>query len=189
MRTLFSLICLGGAVALFILYTKPTYDGLKTVQTSIGQYDLALDKANELQRRKQELLSRYNTFSPTDLDRLHKLLPNHVDNVRLILDVDSLATKHGLALQSVVIASQAASSDASQKAVIGPSQKQYDSLTLSFSTAATYPQFVTLLTDIERSLRIVDVVKLTMAVAPVGEGSTSEPMYRFDITVRTYWLK
>ena len=102
-KSIISLVCLSGAIALFFLYTKPTYDNLRSVTEKIGQYDLALDKAAELQRLKQSLLSRYNSFNPDDIERLHKLLPDHVDNVRLVLDLDTLASKHGLALQNGVV--------------------------------------------------------------------------------------
>lgn len=184
MRTLIALLCVGGSVALFFLYTKPTYDGMQGQQEQIKQYDLALDKASELQQLKQSLLSRYNSFNPNDIDRLHKLLPDHVDNVRLVLDLDTLAGKHGVALQNVVI-SKSDSGTQGEENVVGPSLQQYGTLTLGFSTSATYPQFVTFLTDLEQSLRIVDIIGLKMDAV----GGTGEPVYRFDITLRTYWLK
>jgi len=185
-RSLISLVCVASAIALFFLYTKPTYDKLESKKQQITQYDLALDKANELQKLKQQLLSRYNSFNPTDIDRLHKLLPDHVDNVRLVLDLDTLASKHGLALQNVAISAVANTSASDQTNIIGPSTQGYDSLTLNFGTIGTYPIFLAFLTDLEQSLRIVDVVSLAMGAS---EGGTGEPLYRFDITLRTYWLK
>ncbi|MEK7509160.1 MAG: hypothetical protein AAB605_00425 [Patescibacteria group bacterium] len=188
-RTLFSLLFLAGALALFFLYTKPAYDSVRAIQEKITQYDQALDKAAELQRLKQSLLSRYNAFNPIDIDRLHKLLPDHVDNVRLVLDLDTLAGQHGFALQNVVIDTAGSVKTAEQAApTIGPNRQTFDSLTLRFATAGTYPEFVEFIMAIEQSLRIVDVVALTMDVdsaAPAG----GEPVYRFDITLRTYWLK
>jgi Tfp pilus assembly protein PilO len=186
MRTIISLACLAGAVALFFLYTKPTYDGLKGEQDRIAEYDLALDKANELQQLKQQLLSRYNSFNPDDIERLHKLLPDHVDNVRLVLDLDTLASKHGVALQNVSIsAAEGVPADPSIENVVGPSLQEYGSLTLSFATSGTYPQFVKFITDLEQSLRIVDIVGLRLA----SIGGSGEPVYRYDIVLRTYWLK
>lgn len=193
-RTLFSLIFLVGSAGLFFFYTKPAYDSVKAIQSHIAEYDQALDKAAELQRLKQSLLSRYNSFSPVDVDRLHKLLPDHVDNVRLVLDLDTLANQHGFALQNVVInapgAAAGASADAQAQAAakIGPNRQTYDSLTLRFATSGTYTRFVDFIKALEDSLRIVDLVDLTMDPdSSVGPGS--EPVYRYDITLRTYWLK
>ena len=184
-RTIISLVCILGAGALFFFYTKPAYDGTKAYQTQIAQYDLALNKAAELQKLKQSLLSRYNAFNPDDIDRLHKLLPDHVDNVRLVLDLDTLASKHGLALQNVVIASPADAATVAPTA-IGPSTQKYESLTLRFATTGTYARFVEFLTELEESLRIVDIVSLKINMA--GDAA-ADPTYRFDIALRTYWLK
>jgi len=203
--TIVAVVLSGG---MFFWYTKPTYDSALVLRASIAQNDAALDKAAELQKLRQTLLSRFNTFDPADLDRLQKLLPDHVDNVRLILDLDNLAENGGLALQNVDVSSAQKQTAKNQTALgaIGASNQKYDSLTLTFSTIASYPAFVAFLTDLESSLRIVDLVSLT--IAPSG-GSTAvasatnafptgarnptatrtEPLYTFNMTLRTYWLK
>jgi len=188
-KPILAVVGLGIAGAIFFLFTQPTYDGIQSLKQQIGQYDQALDKAAELQALKQSLLSRYNSFNPADLDRLHKLLPDHVDNVRLVLDLDNLASRHGMGLQNVVISNIA--SDAKNEGVIaaiGAGRQKYDSLTFKFSTQGTYQNFTAFLQDLENSLRIVDLVSLRLdsAGGPLGSG---EPIYRYDMTIRTYWLK
>jgi Tfp pilus assembly protein PilO len=180
---------LSGAV--FFFYTKPTYDEVKVVQSQIAQYDSVLEKSAELQRIKQTLLSRYNAFNPTDLDRLRKLLPDHVDNVRLILDLDNLAARHGIALQNVDVTSSASLTQGSQDVAIeiGSSDQKYDSLTFSFGTTASYKTFLQFLNDLETSLRIVDLVSLTMDPSSAEVGTQAEPKYSYKVTLRTYWLK
>lgn len=191
-------IGVGLAGAIFFLYTKPAYDEVQVTQAQIAQYDAALDKAAELQKLKQTLLARFNAFSPTDLDRLHKLLPDHVDNVRLILDLDNLAGRFGLSLQNVDVSSSDSQGAKKQTAVgaIGASNQKYDSLTLTFGTRSTYSTFIRFLTDLESSLRIVDLISLTIDPDSSGAASadgriqgTSEPQYTYKITLKTYWLK
>jgi Tfp pilus assembly protein PilO len=188
------------AGGVFFWYTKPAYDNVQTTRIQIAQYDAALNKAAELQKLKQSLLSRFNAFRPEDLDRLHKLLPDHVDNVRLILDLDNLAGRYGLSLQNVDVSSSQSQSEKKQTAVgaIGASNQKYDSLTLSFGTRATYANFVEFLKDLEASLRIVDLISLSItpdssgavSASPTGKGPiVSEPQYGYKITLRTYWLK
>ncbi|HWO07309.1 MAG TPA: type 4a pilus biogenesis protein PilO [Candidatus Paceibacterota bacterium] len=184
-RTLFALIGIAGAIGLFFLYTKPAYDSVEALRMENESYDLALEKAAELQRLRQSLLSRYNAFNPADIERLHKLLPDHVDNVRLVLDLDTLASRHGVALQNVVI-SRPNTSTEGRSNVIGPTQRNYESLTLQFSTTGTYEQFKTFLIDLEDSLRIVDVVDLSIDPLSTQGGDLT---YSFDIILRTYWLK
>ena len=207
MRPIIAIIGVALAGGIFFWYTRPTYDTVQETRANIAQYDAALEKAAELQKLKQSLLSRFNTFNPTDLDRLQKLLPDHVDNVRLILDLDHLAEKYGLALQNVDVSSSQKTASKNQTALgaVGSSNQKYDSLTLTFGTTATYTEFVQFLTDLESSLRIVDLVSLTIAsgsgAAPVASSPTNpfpqaaktntaktEPVYAYNITLRTYWL-
>jgi hypothetical protein len=184
-RGFISLFFLAAAVGLFFFYTRTAYDSVREMQVTIKEYDQALEKANQLQALKQSLLSRFNAFNPADVERLHKLLPDHVDNVRLVLDLDTLASKNGFALQNVVINAPQGASE--EPAAIGANRDAFDSLTLRFATIGTYPNFVKFITAIENSLRVVDVVSLTMD--PDASAIGGEPNYRFDITLRTYWLK
>jgi Tfp pilus assembly protein PilO len=179
------LIAAGGA---FFLFTQPTYDKVKAANVEIASYDAALQKAAELQARKQELLSRFNAFNSEDRARLEKLLPDHVDNVRLILDLDNLATRHNMALQNVVVAG-ASGAPAAQTAIgaVGASKQRHDSLTLTFTTQATYEDFLAFLGDLELSLRIVDLSSLK--ISPLANEGGGAPRYSFNITIRTYWLK
>ncbi len=186
-RTIIALAGVGGAVALFFFYTKPAYDSAQVLQDENESYDLALQKAAELQRLKASLLARYNSFNPQDIERLHKLLPDHVDNVRLVLDLDNLSAKHGIAVQNVTVSRPSGGETSQGESVIGPSREQFDSVTLSFGTVATYESFQALLLDLESSLRVVDVLDLAISTDSSGaEGA--EPMYRFEISLRTYWL-
>lgn len=187
LRTIISLIGLISAGAVFFLFTQPTYDKVQATALEIQQYDAALEKAAELQARKQELLSRFNAFNQQDVQKLEKLLPDHVDNVRLILDLDSLASKHGLAMQNVIVAGQEKVDGAQTTAgSIGISRQKYDSLTLTFTTQGTYQTFQAFLADLEMSLRIADLVSLKLT--PL-EAKGADPLYSYTISIRTYWLK
>lgn len=184
-------ILIAGGV--FFLYTQPSYDSMQTQQAQINQYNQALDKAAELQTLKQTLLSRYNSFDANAISRLQKMLPDHVDNIALILDLDSIATKYGLALQNVDVSTTGSQTPSNQTAIgaIGNANQTYDSLTLTFATQGTYSDFVQFMTDLETSLRVVDLSSLTVSrVSSASQaGSTRGPVYSYTIALRTYWLK
>ncbi len=196
-RLIFAIAILVAAGAIFFVYTKPAYDATSATQAQIGQYNAALDKATQLQQLKQSLLSKYNALDPSSLDRLQKLLPDHVDNISLILELDNLATRYGMALANVDVSTpSSASTAATPLGSIGSASQTYDSLTFRFSTKGTYNQFLEFLGDLQSSLRIVDLVSLSLAedtAATAAQGKTasapSQPIYDYDITLRTYWLK
>ena len=189
MRNFFSIIFFAGAVAIFFLYTSPAYDAMQSLSAQNAQYNAALDKATQLQQIKQTLLSRYNSFDPNAITRLSTMLPDQVDNIRLILDLDNLAGKYGMSLQNVNISSPDTQSGSVVSSIASASQP-YDSLTIQFSTRGTYEQFTQFLTALESSLRLVDLSSLSIGSAGTSlSGKAVEPLYAYTITVQTYWLR
>jgi len=189
-------VALGIAGGVFFLYTKPTYDEVQRIKAEVSQFDAALNKARELQDLKRTLLARYNTFTSEQLNRLTRLLPDHVDNVRLVLDLDSMASRYGMAVQNVVINRAAETDKASQQTVLGALTAQSsvsDSLTMQFSMRGTYTNFVSFLEDLESGLRLVDLVALSLQAdndsTESADGAPQEPRYTYNVTIRTYWLK
>lgn len=188
-KTIISVVGIVAAIGIFIGYTKPAYDRAQSTRAQIAQYDAALVKANELQERKQVLLKKFNEFLPEDRDRLQKLVPDHVDNVRLILDLDNIASRHGMALQNVVVSTPGAG-QTTQTAVgtISSSKQKYDVLTTKFSTQGSYESFQQMMSDLETSLRIVDLVNMSLSTG-AGTAAGGVPSYSYEVTLRTYWLK
>lgn len=183
MKGIFPIIALVVAGIAFYMYIDPTYTQVKELRKEEATLSAALSRALELQATRDQLLSRYNTFNPEDLARLEKMLPDHVDNVRLALDMDSLAASYGMRIRNVSIEKQDEKKSSTRKAqTVGPDERSYESMALSFTVTGQYDTFRTFLTDLEHSLRLVNIEQLSFA-------STESGLYDFTITLRTYWLK
>lgn len=200
-RNIISAILVIAAGAIFFLYTKPTYDSVQAQQASSAQYDDALAKAAQLQAIKQTLLSKYNSLDPATLARLNVMLPNHVDNIGLILDLDSVASKYGLPLENVDVSSPNSANSsgatggsgsvinpaqAGQSVQIGAASNPYQQITIKFQTSGSYPTFIQFITALESSLRIVDLVSLNISR---GGSQGGVGLYTYDVTLRTYWIQ
>lgn len=168
-------------IGLFLVYINPTYSKIQTLQAERDQYDEALNKSKELQAIRDQLLSRYNTFPEADIQRLEKLLPDNVDNVRLVLDIDDIASKYGLRIQNVTVTDNSKLDDGSRPE-IGESNGSVSSVLLSFRVSASYSNFVAFMKNLEESLRIVDVVSLSFTASETD-------FNEYTVTIRTYWLK
>lgn len=201
-RLFTSVLLLLIAGAAFFGYTRPTYTKVEGLKQEAAQLDGLLSEASEFQKLKSQLMERYNALPSETLARLNKLLPDHVDNVRLILDVDSLAAQDQLSLDNVIInttsdasAASAANQAAGPAGVLGAMSADktvYDSLTLQFKTVGTYEHFTQFLRQLQSSLRLVDVVGLSATSNGNldSQGKTvKEPTYTFSMKVQTYWLK
>ncbi len=185
MKFFLPLLFLVIAGSIFFLYIAPTYSVVQASLAQEAQYNEALSKAQQLQSERDQLLARYNTFSQTDLDRLDKLLPDSVDNVRLILDLDSMASRYGMRVRNVSIDSTdntpsgAGSANTQQ---IGPSGQAYESVIMSFTVSGTYDVFREYLADLEKSLRLTAVIGISFVPNDTG-------IYDFTVQLKTYWLK
>jgi len=191
-KSILSILFIGASIMIFVLYVRPTYDGAKQNKAAVTQYDEALAKTREIQDLKSSLLSRYNLFSSANLDRLQKMLPDHVDNVRLVLDMDGIASKYNIRIQNVVVQEPGASTPENSGTILngGATQNRpYQSLTLQFEVISTYDEFVLLLRDLETSLRVVDLTSLSVRPRTDLAGSSlNQPLYTFGVSLRTYWL-
>ncbi len=192
MRSLLPILLVGVAITVFFMYTSPAYSGqggILDLQTQEASYNDALSNAKALQSVRDSLAEKYNALPPADLDRLSKLLPDNVNNIRLLIDIKGIADKHNMQIQNVKFQS-APTVAPSQNSVptssktLAEQNKNYGTFTLQFSTNGAYPDFVGFVSDMEKSLRIVDI-----NVVDFSSADDKTSTYRYDLTVTTYWLK
>ncbi len=161
------------AVGIYLTFTKDKIEELKAIRVVNAEYQEAIDNASRLIKVRDDVLAAYNNISDKNKDRLNKIVPDNVDNVRLIIDVkDDIAANHGLSLKNIKTSSPTDTS----------SESKYGIVTLSFSVTSGYQQFVDFVKDMEASLRIMDISKLTVTTNDIGT-------YDFGVEIKTYWLK
>lgn len=181
MRLLLPLMAIIAAIGLFSFYTDPTYQDIKTLQVQQAQLDGALAKAKELRALRDQLVAKRNTFSPEQTTKLEKLLPDNVDNIRLIIDINNVASRHSLPMSNVRLGASSESATARSASAVGASGDAVGSVTLGFTVSANYDTFIAFLQDLEHSERILNVEQFGFKT-----GLTDQTSY--DVTFRTYWL-
>lgn len=181
MRLILPALLLIGAGGVFYFVTDPFYQDIKALALEKASYEDALENSKKLQALRDQLIERYNSFPPSDIDRLERLLPNNVDNVKLVLELDRMAGKYGMSVKNVRF-NQGSSSRRTED-LIGRDDKPYGTLSLDFAVDGPYQNFVSFIGDLERSLRLVDVQEIAFN-APAERN-----VYQFNVKVQTYWLK
>ncbi len=177
MKSLFPIILIVVAVGLFFFQVNPLYGDIKTLRTESSQYDEALKIADQLTDLRSELSTKLDSFSQADLDRLDHFLPNKIDTVRVILDVDGIASRDSVKLRNLNII------DATPKDGGKAGKSPYNTLDVSFSFTSSYAQGIKFIQDIQSSLRLLDVSKAVLKNAKDNSGQ-----YDFDMTLSTYWI-
>lgn len=179
MRTLLPILFIVIAAGIFFGFIDPSYTRVKELRAEEAQFDQALTRSKELQEVRDQLLSRYNTFSQSDLNRLESMLPDNVDNVRLVLDFDSIASRYGMRLRNIALDT---GDNRAQRGQVGASDSPFQSVVVSFAVTGDYNAFRAFLEDLEQSLRLVDVTGVAFGSSPSG-------IYDYSISLKTYWLK
>lgn len=207
------------SVIVFLTFTNPIYSNISALKAQAASYNTALDNSKTLESERDKLTAKYNAINPDDLDRLQKLLPDNVDNVRLILEIGQIALPYGMTLTDVKYDTSDTSANNSASATSTPdtttiqggaaptgnAHQDYGVLNLSFSTSGTYDNFINFTKDLESNLRIIDISSIQFSsgtgssTAPgntaVGgatkNSSTANPaeIYNYDFQIETYWLK
>ncbi len=179
------------AVGLYFTFTKTKIDEIKTINTVNAGYEQALKNVEMLIKVRDEVLKTYNSIDENDRKRLDKIVPNNIDNVRLIIDIKGIGEQHGLTLRNVKTSATNESSvtkaintdpTGAEVASFGSNLSKYEVVTLSFEVSASYKSFTELLKSIESSLRVLDISKINVSANETN-------IYDYDVELKTYWLK
>ncbi|MEA2701646.1 MAG: hypothetical protein QOE22_355 [Candidatus Parcubacteria bacterium] len=190
MSRIFPIVALVIAVGLFFGYINPTRAGsIAEKKAQIDSYESALQAAEHFKEREGQLIVAQSNIPSDGLARLASFLPDGVDNVQIILDLNTLAARSGVTLSdfdtgqgNVGTTPQQNAGTPGDPTASLTSDGPIDSLEITVSATGTYAAFRTLLDGIESSLRLLDVVSVSVQDSPTG-------VYKYDMTIRLYWLR
>jgi Tfp pilus assembly protein PilO len=173
------------AIAIFFAYVNPTWFGpIAVAKAAIASDNQALAAANQYTAQQNQLLSERNAIDSADLARLSVFLPDSVDNVGLILDLNALAARSGLSLSNIDVSANTPASSGSANntgAVPTTATSPVSSADLSLSAVGTYPALQNFLQGVEKSARLLDARDIVITGSDTG-------VYTYKMTLRLYWL-
>lgn len=176
------------AMGILFGYAGPTWNGaVASAKASIATDEEALRSAKAFADKEAALTAEQVAIDADGLKRVAVFLPDSVDNVRLILDLNTLAAKSGVSLSNVDVTDNSAKNN--NKNGIAPSamgsvpvpSDPADSADLSLTAIGTYPAFHTFLVGIEKSARLLDARDIVVKGSDTG-------VYTYQMKVRFYWL-
>lgn len=172
------------ALGIFFGYASPAWSGsIATTKAAIADDVKALASADAYAKQQVDLTAEQNAIDSANLTRLSVFLPDSVDNVGLILDLNTLAARSGISLSNIdVIAGNSSMKQGTAGSVSLAMQSPVDSVDLSLSAVGTYTAFQTFLGGIEKSARLLDVKDLTVKGSDTG-------VYTYQMSIRFYWLR
>jgi hypothetical protein len=181
-KNLITLLLISSSVGIYYLIINPLYNGTGIIwQPDKGtdalsklnvQYDETLSQADSLYKQAEKLQTDYINV-PSDSQRELKIMvPDSVDPIRLVSEVNYIANKTGLSLRDVSYTEN----------LLGAGN--YGSYTVSFSLTTTYTKFKELMHNYETSMRLFSIENVKFDVPLKDESSTD-----FQVRLSTYYMK
>lgn len=200
MRWFLPLILITAGVLGFFLITQPIYDEALVLKVEADAYDEALSNSKILQAERDRLTEKFNSFSQQDIDRLEKIVPDSVDNIKLILEIQEVAQERGILVKNVEFEpeqflEEGEGTDSTQNAQNlrrpgAVTNLDYEIFDLEFSIEGRYPAFVDFMELLERSLRVVDVKAISFTPGTSEDkDEVFTDNYKYTFRINTFRLK
>jgi len=181
---------IAGLLIIFF-FVRPMYAQIGQLQEEADQYEETVQKVQEFNALLDSFLAKRNAILVRDLERLETFVPHgEIDEVGALVDLEALASAHGLIFRNVKVGVIGESDntdeldDASgqiEPEVVSQGFDASEFLTqdIDFSVIGTYNQFRSFLEDLEESLVLMDLTKISFTVS---EGELTQ----YDMTVRLF---
>ncbi len=168
--------------------TWPLYEDLQRAQTENQEFDQVLSEVSDLLSVQESLIGRYQNMPSSDREAVDAVMADENDNVRLIYDIEQLALQHGLL---IIKASSELLQDNNNQQNFDNADEEIDTngprekntLMIEITVGGEYDGFVSFLSDLERSLRIIDVKSVEFT--PASDRTT----YSYELILHSYILR
>lgn len=184
MKSLIPFIVIVICVGMYFVYIKPTGDKVKTLSREKNGYNNILSKTKELKQTREDILEVYNSISREDIDRLNKIVPETFSPVLFLNDLTGQISQYGMKVKNFRTSEPKPENRA---AMLAQSKgDSYITTIVNFNVSGPYSEFLKLLNDLESSLRLIDVVGLTVTS---NYRSSSINSLDYSLELKTYSLR
>ena len=103
MNLILPLILIASSIAVFFGYVDPNYKGdsaqsssdyskagVVFLKSELTKYSDILNSSTKIISQRDSLVAKKNTISDAYTARLERLLPNNIDNIRLIIEISKM---------------------------------------------------------------------------------------------------
>lgn len=204
MRFLLPIIFIVVAIAVFMGVISPIYTNIQELTLQAESYNEALANSKRLQARRDELTSSYNQFSRDSVQALEIMVPDSVDNIGLIQEIQRIALQLGIVIKNVNfdpnqvqledgefeegVKDTTTTNQSLPRRGAVEENTLYDTFLLEFTIEGSYQDFVAFLEQLEMNLRIVDISNINFTATSLDAQGGVSDIYDYTFTTKTYRL-
>ncbi|HEY4509207.1 MAG TPA: type 4a pilus biogenesis protein PilO [Candidatus Paceibacterota bacterium] len=170
MKSIISAIILVVSIIIYFAYTSPAINDVQVLSSKKSEQSDILLKTRELALKRDAILSDYNNIPSSDIDKLNKIIPDSFNSVLFINDVNSMASYNGLAAKEFKIDDP--KTEGREAIVTKTKVEAYKTTIVTLRLQGQYFRFIKFVSDLESSLRLVDVKSISIKSVE-AQGSVS----------------
>ncbi|KKU52188.1 MAG: hypothetical protein A3H69_01450 [Candidatus Sungbacteria bacterium RIFCSPLOWO2_02_FULL_47_9] len=167
----FLILIVAGSAGYF--YVLPKYDETQMLKKETTARQAVLDELNGLLEKKAQLEELFSAISEEDRAKLEALAPAKPDLGTFLVKLDTVASRNGMTFISANFADPNNSDT-----------PPFSVMDVNLNIQGTYESFQSYLKDLEKFIRIMDVVSISFG-SPLKEGDS----LNFSVKARTYLLQ
>lgn len=186
MNTTNSLALILISFGLFFLFGKPALSQIYLIKTQNQEYIDAIDQVNLLENKESELTAKLNSIPISERRKVETFFPTRDGLIRLIADIDGIASKHGIGITTVDFSES--TTDLSRSVSESMPTPSYESKTINITFSSSYQNLKRFLAELEKSLRVIDIRSIDLSQGADPSGS-SAGVYQYKVSADVYWLK
>lgn len=200
-----------------VSYIVPEYDRVMSLRANVNTLNEVLGSAKTVKTLLSETETALRGIPQESDERFSLMVPESVDDLRLANMLKSMAINRGIVLQDLMISKDqdfvSKNNVASDKSGLfanikntlslergaapqgafgktsGVLNKNYATTKGFLKFTATYEGFLGLLTDLEKSITLMNITEVSLAPRKEGLKKTTVPLYDYQIHIETYSLK
>lgn len=146
--------------------------GISSLTSLESQYKDTASSADDLSKQGEKLKSQFKAIDDATKQKMALMVPQKIDKVRLLSEVDNIANQSGVALSNV---------SAVDVATVDKLKGSYN---ISFSVKTTYTKFKEFMRNYENSLRLFTLESVNFSAPDKIDDLTD-----FKVILKTYYLK
>lgn len=183
-KTLTPILSIVIAVALFFFFTKPMFAEIGAIQDETDEYRQAVEKATLFNETLQDLVNRRNALTAHQMERLEALVPDSIDQVKALVDIEAIIRSHGMLFGNIDVEDTVVADDVAPVERVGVrniSEDDFVTSHITFEFIGTYEQFRAALADIEKSLVMLEIIEISFE-------ATGVELQQYSVTARLHAL-
>lgn len=187
------------AIAIVLVWIRPSFTTISTIQDDIARYENTVSRASELNAALQDLVATERSISQRESASLETYLPSEINDVMVMRDIQNIfklvnipiTTLNSISSESFQANNRSFDSGGNGRIDENAPILAFKDFQLSFF--GTYEHLKLVLQGLEVNAYPLEVVELSFIAAQDVEGATADiglppGVMKFDIALRAYAL-